>query len=516
MISETHRQLIQNRLGDERGRIEKDAPRRIGLVYPSAYSVGMSSLGFQRVYRAIQALPGFACERFFLDDHGESPGAVLERPVSYENLRELGELPLLAVSVAFELQLAGLVRLLDAAGIAPERDRRGPSAPFVLAGGPLTFSNPVTLAGYADAVVIGEAEELVQPVLDAVFSAPSKEAALLAVSKLSHVFVPAIHGTKVPPIAACDDALLPAMSAIRTPHAELRDMLLIETERGCSRGCTYCVMRRTTNGGMRIVPKEVVLEAIPKDERRVGLVGAAVSDHPKVVDIVSALAERGTVVGLSSLRPDRLTEDFVRVLRSAGYKTLTTALDGPSQRMRDIIERRGQEHHYLGAARHAKKHGMDRLKLYLMIGLPGETEADIDECARFVSELSRILPVAIGVSPFCAKRNTPLDGMPYAGVDTVQRRLAQLRRGLRGRADVRSVSAKWAWVEHVLSQGGVAEGLAVAEAVRAGGRFSDFKRAFGALGRRPDGEGYAEAQPPIAPDRERKRRLALVQETEHT
>ena len=96
-----------------------------------------------------------------------------------------------------------------------------------------------------------------------------------------------------------------------------------------------------------------------------------------------------------------------------------------------------------------------------MIGLPGETDEDIDECVKFVGELSKICPIALGVAPFCAKRNTPLDRMPYAGVARVDAKLDRLRRGLRGRADVRAVSAKWAWIEYVLAQGGEAEGLAL-------------------------------------------------------
>jgi radical SAM superfamily enzyme YgiQ (UPF0313 family) len=121
---------------------------------------------------------------------------------------------------------------------------------------------------------------------------------------------------------------------------------------------------------------------------------------------------------------------------------------------------------------------MDRLKLYLMIGLPGESDEDIDECARFTTELSKIVPIALGIAPFCAKRNTPLDGKPFAGIDVVDHRLDRLRRGLKGRADVRSTSAKWAWVEYVLAQGGPEEGLAVLEATRAGGNFAAYKRAF--------------------------------------
>jgi len=141
--------------------------------------------------------------------------------------------------------------------------------------------------------------------------------------------------------------------------------------------------------------------------------------------------------------------------------------------------------HLVRSAELAKQYGMDRLKLYLMVGLPGETDEDIDECARFTTELSRIVPVSLGIAPFCAKRNTPLDGQPFAGIDVVQARLDRLRRGLRGRADVRATSAKWAWAEYVLAQGGEAEGLAVIDAVHAGGTFAAYKRAFGDLAQGP-------------------------------
>jgi radical SAM superfamily enzyme YgiQ (UPF0313 family) len=282
-------------------------------------------------------------------------------------------------------------------------------------------------------------------------------------------------------VGAEDDAVLPAYSAIRTPHTELSNMFLVETERGCSRGCSYCVMRRSTNGGMRVVPAEVILEAVPDDARRVGLVGAAVSDHPKIVEIVNRLADRGCEVGLSSLRPDRLAahEEFVAALARVGYRTLTTAMDGTSERVRERLDRRARPKHLLRCAELAKKHGMDRLKLYLMVGTPDETDADIDECVEFATELSRIVPLALGIAPFCPKKNTPLDGAPFAGIGVVEQRLDRLRRGLRGRVDVRATSARWAWVEYVLAQGGAAEGLALIAAVEAGGSFRAYQRAFG-------------------------------------
>jgi radical SAM superfamily enzyme YgiQ (UPF0313 family) len=126
---------------------------------------------------------------------------------------------------------------------------------------------------------------------------------------------------------------------------------------------------------------------------------------------------------------------------------------------------------------------MKRLKLYLMLGLPGETDADVDECVSLVTTLSRRIPVSLGVAPFCSKRNTPLDRAPFAGIATVRARLRRLKRGLAGKADVRSTSARWAWVEYVLAQGGSAEGRAVLDAVHAGGTFAAYQRAFASLGR---------------------------------
>ena len=474
------RERIRRRLADETGRIVKQAPFTVGLCYPSPYRVGMSSLGYQRIYRALMETPGVACERAFLDDECESDAALApERPVTYESNRPIDDLPVLAFSVAYELELSGMIRMLVAAGIPPLRRDRGPHHPLIVAGGPLTFSNPAPLGAVVDAIVVGEADARGAEVMRTLAETQGRDAQLDALATIPHVFVPGRH-VVLPPVGAEHDSILPARSTIRTPHTELSNMFLVETERGCSRGCTYCVMRRSTNGGMRIVPAEVVLETIPQDAHRVGLVGAAVSDHPRIVDIVNTLADRGCEVGLSSLRPDKLArgDDFVAALARVGYRTLTTAMDGTSERVRETLDRRARPQHLLRCAELAKKHGMDRLKLYLMIGTPGETDADVDECVKFATELSRIVPTALGIAPFCAKRNTPLDRQPFAGIKVVDDRLDRLRRGLRGRVDVRATSARWAWVEYVLAQGGEREGAAVVEAVAEGGSFQAYKRAF--------------------------------------
>jgi radical SAM superfamily enzyme YgiQ (UPF0313 family) len=257
-------------------------------------------------------------------------------------------------------------------------------------------------------------------------------------------------------------------------------MFLIEPERGCSRGCTYCVMRRTTNGGMRTVEPERVLDLIPPGAPRVGLVGAAVTDHPRIVELVRTLLQDGREVGISSLRADRLCArpELVSLLARSGAKTLTTAADGASERLRTALDRKTNAGQLVKTAELAREAGFRQLKLYLMVGLPGETDADLDELAALSGEISRIIPLRFGCAPFVAKRNTPMDGAPFAPVAEVERRIAYLRGKLRGRAEIKPTSARWAWVEYMLAQGGEDAGLAALDAWRAGGSFADWKRAF--------------------------------------
>src|SRR5258708_39097600 len=151
-------------------------------------------------------------------------------------------------------------------------------------------------------------------------------------------------------------------------------------------------MRRSNNGGMRKVGADVVLDAIPAHARRVGLVGGAGTDHPKIAEIVRRLVDGGREIGISSWRADRLTDEFVGLLARGGYRTLTTASDGASERLREQIERKTKEKHLVRAAELARAHGMRPLKLYEMVGLPGATHADTHQLIRSAPELSTTWP----------------------------------------------------------------------------------------------------------------------------
>ncbi len=474
---------IRQRLANEEGLRAPPGRRAVALAYPSPYPVGMSSLGFQQVFRLLCGLDDTGVERAFLPD----PDFVQRGPVlTYESQRPLADFPVIAFSVAYELEITGLFAMLASSGVPLSADERTERHPYVIAGGPLTFSNPLPLAPFVDAVVLGEAEELLAPLLAVLFGGLARPQALDALAELPGIWVPSRHGEVLPQIAQCNDTLLPAHSAIITPDTALSNMFLVEAERGCSRGCTFCVMRRSTNGGMRLVPQQRILATLPAGAKRVGLVGAAVSDHPRIADIVGAIVERGCEVGLSSLRADRLTDTLVANLVRGGVRTLTVASDAASERLRQSLQKKIREKHLLRTAALAREHGILQLKNYMIVGLPDEAEADLDELVDFTLRQAQVagprVRVSLGVATLVAKRNTPLDGAPFVGVREAERRIERLRRALAPKVEVRPTSARWAWVEYQLAQGGAAAGLAALVAWQGGGSFAAWKRAFGQQG----------------------------------
>ncbi len=470
--------MIRSRLRSERGNefVQGGAP--VALLYPSPYRAGMSSVGFQWVLKLLRDA-GFQAERAFLPDDVAAWKRSRVPLHTYETERPLSHFPVIGISLAYELELAGLIEALEMAGIPPLRSDRTDRHPRIIMGGPLTFSNPLPAAPFVDAMIVGEADDVVVDAFEAASHIPG-DAWLDAIAELDGGYVPDLHGETLPAVAKASDERLPAYAPILAPDAELSDMFLIEGERGCHRTCTFCVMRRSTNGGMRLVTPERVLSFVPDMAKRVGLVGAAISDHPHLVGLLEEIVGSGRGVGISSLRADRVARkpDIARLLREGGYKTLTVASDAASERLRRDISKGTKENQLVACAKLAAEHRYKVMKVYMMVGVPGETEDDIEELIRFSKDLASIVPISLGVAPFVPKRNTPLDVAEYAGVKTVDRRLKQLTRGLKGAAEVRPTSARWAWVETELAQGGWSAGQAVYDAVTRGGRFADYRRAL--------------------------------------
>ena len=517
---EAARELIRQRLLDEHGTLGRGQPAPICMAYPSPYRVGMSSLGFQTLYRLLND-EGPGCHRAFLPDEWEAAALTWPQPrqpiLSYEAERPLSDYRIVALSVAYELEIVGLIRLLEGAGIPVLAKDRGPHDPIVLAGGPLTGTNPSVLLPFVDLLLFGEGEQLLPATVDTILDTPKRELAIERAAALPHVIEGELepgHFVDFPTSAVAPRELLPAYSAITTPHTELADMFLVEPERGCSRQCTFCVMRGPTTGGMRLLPKERPLSLVPQHARRVGLVGAAVTDHPALEELVADIVQSGRGVGVSSLRADRLTPELVANLARGGYRQITVASDGISERMRKVLVRRIEADSLVRAAELVRDHGgVQGLKVYEMIGVPGEDDSDVDELIAFALELASITRITLTFSTLVAKRNTPMDGQPFFGVKEAEARLRRIRAGLRGKVQVRPQSPRWAHIEYELAQRGPEVGHAALQAVHDGGRYADWIRAlkrlpestrplvFGDEQRRAQRKGKAAEHPrlPIVP-----------------
>jgi radical SAM superfamily enzyme YgiQ (UPF0313 family) len=479
------RRRIETRLAREQGTLGLGRDAAVCMAYPSPYTVGMSSLGFQTLYRILNR-DGPGAHRAFLPDEWHKMALDWPRPtravLSYEALRPLSGYRFIGLSVAHELEIVGVIRLLEGAGIPVLAATRGPRDPIVIGGGPLTMCDPGPLLPFVDLLMVGEADEQLPRALEAALSSPTRAHALTAAAALASMVVgeiePGLLSTLPPPARAADESL-PAHSAVTTPDSELPDMFLVEAERGCSRSCRYCIMSAVAaRGGMRVIDVDRILSVIPPNARRVGLVGAAVTDHPRIEALVARIVDDGREIGISSLRAERLTPALVAHLRRGGHRTLTVASDGTSERLRRALDRRVTEQDLVRAAELARDHGLLRMKLYEMIGVPGETDDDIEELAGFALELAKIVRLTLACTTFVAKRNTALAGEAFVGRAAAEDRLRRLRSRLRGRVEVRPQSPRWSHVEYELARRGPTAGHAVLAAVHAGGRYRDFVRAF--------------------------------------
>ncbi len=452
---------------------------RVLLAYPADYPVAAASLGYQAVYRLLRGLPGIEVDRAWLSpEQARGPGAspTLRGVASG---RAASEFHLIAISMAWELEVVGLLELLHRAGLPALAEQRSEDDPAVLLGGPLTWASAAFCEPFADALLLGEAEDLLPGVMARLAEARGRRPEFLAALEGSALQLPG-SSSPPPPLQQAGDEHLPAMAAWVSPAASFSDMFLVEAGRGCRRACGYCVLRRPDEGpGFRPAALERILAAVPPWAPKVGLVGAAVTDHPDLRALLRHFRAAGQNVGLSSLRADRLDEELVELLRDTGLRTLTTALDGASEALRRSLRRGTTAQQVLDCARLAKAAGIPRFKLYLMLGLPGEEPADIEECAALCRELSHILPLTLTLSPFVPKLRTPLAEAPFAGRARVEAHLRLLRQRLQGRAQLQSVSTGWAWVEARLAQGGPAAGHAALQAVADGGSVQAWQRALG-------------------------------------
>ena len=475
MSSWTQRERARQTLAKEVGYITKPHGHRlrIALAFPNTYWVGMSNLGFQTIYRLFNAEDDIVCERFFLPPRQElAELARAKAPlVTLESQTPVGDFDVVAFSVSFEWDYVNVLTLLRLAGLPLYATERTTRHPLIVVGGAVTFVNPEPLAPFADVIAAGEGEALV-PALGEAFSTATDRADLLKRLAIARGFyVPSFYepryapdgtlagytvrpdvtppvstGADLPPLPVrkaalrTTEAVDPPATSIFTPDTEFGSRFLVEVVRGCANLCRFC-WAGYNYLPVRAFPADRILDLAGRARAhasRVGLVSIALCDHPDIERILARLNEMGYAISPASLRLDDLTPTIVSLLRASGERTITIAPETGSDRLRRVINKTVTNDEILDRVELIFASGIENLKLYYMIGLPTETDDDLDAIrdltlqmrahmlkhARSKGQIGRIVG---SVNPLIPKPGTAYQWLPMADPAVVDRRIKRLR-----------------------------------------------------------------------------------------
>ncbi len=503
-------------LAAERGTVYKRAADvSVALAYPNTYHVGMSNLGVHRIYSLLNDRGDTVCERVFLPCEEDRPryertGTPL---FTLEGKRPVRDFHLLAFSVSFEQDYPNVLEMLRLAGIPARAADRTDDDPLVVLGGVCAFFNPEPLADFFDAAVVGEGEEAAGELIDAFRAGrdAGRRGLLLALSRVPGIYIPSFYevlynddGTirerrplepeapeKIRKRTAGNLDARPAATVIDTPNTEFGTMYLAEVTRGCGRHCRFCMA-----GYLYLPPRNLGVDAAKReaakaDERcgKIGLVGSALSDYPAIGDLCEAVTGG---LSVSSLRADSVSPALIARLAAAGHKTVALAPEAGSERLRKVINKNVTEADVLRAADLVFGSGIPNMKLYFLIGLPTETQEDVEaiiDLARKVRDIQlvharpagRIGRITLSVNSFVPKPFTPFQWEPMESVASLKKKMRFLEKAVAGIGNTNLIHdlPKWEYVQALLSRGDRRLGRLLA-AVHAGG--GDWKTAARELG----------------------------------
>lgn len=455
----------------------------------------MSSLAFQWVVELASRTPGVGVERFVAEEG--LGGATLE------SVTPLGNLDILAFSCSFELDAANVIRALTTAGVPVPRARRDERHPLVVVGGAVASINPLPLAPAVDVFCLGSAELVWPQLLDLAMMAPSREALLMDLAQRDGYFVPVHHlGADGRPLgrlrrlekrnaAMADPELIP-VSHVVTPHTEYSLRGLVEMSRGCPEKCRYCWVSYNY-GRLRTYPAAGILRRVDELTSitdRIGFVATAVGDHPDLADILAYCRSRGLNVALSSLRIPAMVPEVLEPLADSGARSVTIAPETGSDRLRRSLGKPIDNERILAAVEAAQRCGLESLKMYFILGLPGETDEDLRSIAALVQRVSRVMiahgrergsvgNLHVGLNLLIPKPYTPFHSEPMLEQREARRRLALVEQGLASVPNLRldRPSYRQSLWQGFLSRAGV-EAFPVLEEIAAGTALGSVLRTF--------------------------------------
>ena len=472
---------------DSRVTINPHAEQKVAIVYPNTYFVGMSNLGLHIIYEEINLHPSSVCERIFLPEKKELDAYDKTKTplMSVEMQRPMHQFDVVAFDVTFEMDYFHIPLMLRYGRVPVMSEDRTGFDPIVIAGGPCATFNPEPFADFIDAFIIGEGEGIVTAVLERIRkgreNGESREETIAGLAQIDGVYVPVLYTPQyddnkrfvgydiaegAPKIIRRHFEPLTSggETVIATNFTEFGAMYIIEVARGCGRHCRF-YMAGYCFRVPRVRPLDILKEGVDRAEKlgkKVGLMGAAISDYPEVDELVTYIRSKDMRYSCASLRADSLTQAVVDGLAESGQKTITIAPETGSERLRRVINKGISEENLRTAAQLSAKSGIQHMRLYIMIGLPTETDEDIDAIVGLAERTQAHMAevgckgrLTLSINPFIPKPFTPFQWMAMDHQKSVEKKLQYIKKSLQKnrRIEVLVESPKEAYIQGVLARG---------------------------------------------------------------
>ena len=472
---------------DSRVTVNPHAGQKVAIVYPNTYFVGMSNLGLHIIYEEINLRNDSVCERIFFPEKKELEAYDKTKTplMSVETQRPMHQFDVVAFDVTFEMDYFHIPLMLRHGRVPIMGKDRTEFDPIVIAGGPCATFNPEPFADFIDAFIIGEGEGIVSRVLDIIrdgkMEGLDRHAILRQLANISGVYVPSLYvpiysddgefkgyhiAEGAPKTIKRHFEMLTSggETVVATNYTEFGAMYIIEVARGCGRHCRFC-MAGYCFRVPRVRPLDILKEGVDRAEKlgkKVGLMGAAISDYPEVDELVTYIRSKDMRYSCASLRADSLTQAVVDGLADSGQKTITIAPETGSERLRRVINKGISEEHLQNAATLSAKSGIQHMRLYIMIGLPTETDEDIEAIVGLAERTQAHMAevgckgrLTLSINPFIPKPFTPFQWMAMDNQKTVEKKLQYIKKALQKnrRIEVLVESPKEAYIQGVLARG---------------------------------------------------------------